>query len=314
MKIRGWLALSALTITIMLAGCSRADPSMIADSTGAGSDTPAGAGPATVEIAADASGQLKFADETLSGPADQPITVSFSNPAAVPHNWVLVEPGQEQAVATAAQAANGNPAGIEGVIAGGAPITSATEPIQVPPTPAGEYPYLCTVPGHYQAGMAGTMTLGAAAATGEPTDADVQGAASAAASSAAQGAAGSAVAGGNADGITVAADPSGQLKFQQTTLQAKSGTDFTVNFSNPAPVPHNWVLVQPGQENAVATAAAAKGGDPSGIEGVIVGGQPIANSSETVTVPAQSPGTYPYICTVPGHYQAGMKGELAVTP
>ncbi len=56
----------------------------------------------------------------------------------------------------------------------------------------------------------------------------------------------------------------------------------------------------------------AKGGDPTGISGVIAGGKPITSSNETVQVPATPAGTYPYICTVPGHYQAGMKGTMTI--
>ncbi len=307
MQVRGLLALAALAVALALAGCSRADPSIIADSTG-GQDTPAGnAGPATVDVAAATDG-LQFQQTALTGPADTPIAVNFNNPAALEHNWVLVESGQEQAVADAAKATGGNPAGLDGVIAGGAPIANSSETVQVPPTAAGQYPYICTVPGHYEAGMKGTMTLGATAegGTGEPADAAPETAVEAA--SAAAGAA------DDTAGLTVAADPSGALKFQQATLQAPAGSGFPVNFANSAPLQHNWVLVEPDQAEAVATAAQAKGGDPSGIPGVIAGGKPISNSSETVEVPALEPGTYPYICTVPGHYQAGMVGELTATP
>jgi uncharacterized cupredoxin-like copper-binding protein len=121
--------------------------------------------------------------------------------------------------------------------------------------------------------------------------------------------------GGNAGGgstIASSADPV-QLKFQEATLQAAANQPITVNFNNPSTAtPHNWVLVQPGQEEAVANAAAQKNGDPTGIAGVIMGGKPITNSKEAISVPAQQAGTYPYICTVPGHYLAGMKGTLTV--
>jgi len=315
MKVRGSLALSILVLAVVLIGCSRADPSIIADSTG--QDTPAGGAPATVPVAADAGGQLKYQQTELAGPADQPFTVNFENPAALEHNWVMVEPGQEQAVAQAAQGAGGNPAGVPGVIAGGAPIATASEAIQVPASAAGTYPYICTVPGHYAAGMVGTITLGAATAAGEGGG-ETAASAGAAASGAAEASPGAAAGGGTNEGVgsglTVEADPSGQLKYQETTLEAKAGAQFTVNFANQAPVPHNWVLVEPGQEQAVATASAGKNGDPSGVAGVIAGGKPITGSSETLEVPPQQPGTYPYICTVPGHYAAGMKGELTIAP
>jgi uncharacterized cupredoxin-like copper-binding protein len=112
--------------------------------------------------------------------------------------------------------------------------------------------------------------------------------------------------------ITASADAV-QLKFQEATLEAAANQPITVNFNNPSTAtPHNWVLVQPGQEEAVANAAAQKNGDPTGIAGVIIGGKPITNSQEAISVPAQQAGTYPYICTVPGHYLAGMKGTLNV--
>jgi uncharacterized cupredoxin-like copper-binding protein len=110
-------------------------------------------------VAADPA-QLKFAQTELTGKADQPLSVAFDNPsAALPHNWVLVPPGQEDAVAGAAVATNGDPTGIQGVIAGGKPITGSQETVNVPPQPAGTYSYICTVPGHYAAGMKGTLTL-----------------------------------------------------------------------------------------------------------------------------------------------------------
>lgn len=120
--------------------------------------------------------------------------------------------------------------------------------------------------------------------------------------------------GGTAAGstVSVAADPV-QLKFAEGALTATGGQPITVNFNNPSTtLQHNWVLVQPGQEDAVATAAAAKNGDATGLAGVIAAGKPITGSQEAISVPAQQAGTYPYICTIPGHYQAGMKGTLTV--
>ena len=121
--------------------------------------------------------------------------------------------------------------------------------------------------------------------------------------------------GGTAGGATTlsAAADATQIKFAETTLEATAGQPITVNFNNPSTtLPHNWVLVQPGQEDAVANAAIATNGDATGLAGVIAAGKPITGSQEAVSVPAQQAGTYTYICTVPGHYQAGMKGTLTV--
>jgi azurin len=102
---------------------------------------------------------LKFEPETLTAPANQAFTVEFSNPSNLPHNWVLVEPGQEEAVVEAADATGNVPADASGVIATGEVLQggAASETIDVPTLEAGSYSYICTVPGHYPAGMKGTL-------------------------------------------------------------------------------------------------------------------------------------------------------------
>lgn len=303
MKVRGWCLLTGMGLLIVLAGCSRADPSLIGrlpDQPPEGS-APA-QGPVTVQIAADATGQLAYQQLTLNGPADTEFTVNFSNAAAVQHNWVMAEPGQEQAIADASQAAGGNPEGIDGVIAWGAQITGSSEEITVPASPAGDYPYLCTVPGHFAAGMRGVITLGGPPPGGEP------GASGPAAPSGEAGAPG-----GEGGAPAVSTDPAGQLKYVETELEAAAGQPFSVAFNNPSPLQHNWVLVEPGQEDAVAAAGAATNGDVQGATGVIVAGNVLnGGQSETIDVPGVEPGAYTYICTVPGHYAAGMRGTLNV--
>ena len=100
------------------------------------------------------------------------------------------------------------------------------------------------------------------------------------------------------------------LKFEPATLSAPGGAATTVNVKNTGAQQHNFVLVKPEDENRVATEAAAKNGDATVIAGVLAGGKPVAGGGSealTINVPA---GTYTYICTIPGHYQAGMKGTF----
>jgi azurin len=112
--------------------------------------------------------------------------------------------------------------------------------------------------------------------------------------------------------ISIANNPN-QPRYQQGVMQAPVGIEFVVNYNNPGQEEHNWVLVEPGQEQAVADAAGAKGGDASGVAGVIAWSEPIAASSTTIKVPAlPQQGGYPYICTLPGHFAAGHKGALNV--
>ncbi len=91
--------------------------------------------------------------------------------------------------------------------------------------------------------------------------------------------------------VALAADPSGALKFDKTTLTAKAGT-VSIVMDNPSSVPH-------------AIAIEGNGVDKDG-KTVTSGGK------STVTVNLK-PGTYTFYCPVPGHKQGGMKGTLTVT-
>ncbi len=156
MKIRSWLALGAVAIIMVLAGCSREDPSIIARPLAEAPDNDTEA--QTLEVATATAG-LAFAQTELTAKANQPIVVNFTNEQALPHNWVLVHPGQEEAVAQAAAADQGDATGVEEAIAAGEVIASSSETIEVDPLEADTYSYICTVPGHYAAGMVGTLTV-----------------------------------------------------------------------------------------------------------------------------------------------------------
>ncbi|MDP9310740.1 MAG: plastocyanin/azurin family copper-binding protein [Chloroflexota bacterium] len=117
---------------------------------------------------------------------------------------------------------------------------------------------------------------------------------------------------GNVLTLSITNSPSEPL-YSQGVMQAPIGSPIVVQYNNPSDQPHNWVLVQPGQEQAVADAAEAKNGDPSNIEGVIAWSETITGSTTNIEVPPlPETGGYPYICTVPGHYEAGHKGALNV--
>lgn len=103
-------------------------------------------------------GQLmEFDKKELTVKAGAKVKLTFKNASAMQHNWVLVKPGTIDKVATAsiqAGAAKGWLAEGPNVLAHTAmidPKKSGTVEFQAPTTP-GEYPYVCTFPGH-----AGTM-------------------------------------------------------------------------------------------------------------------------------------------------------------
>ena len=97
--------------------------------------------------------------------------------------------------------------------------------------------------------------------------------------------------GGGGATVPVSADPGGQLKFNTTKLTAKAGND-TFAFTNDAPISHNFTIEDSSGSSVAATPTFAGG-------------------SKTVTANLK-PGTYKFLCTVPGHAQAGMEGTLTV--
>lgn len=90
----------------------------------------------TLQLAADPTGLL-FDKEELSAKAGK-VTIDFDNPSAIPHN-VVIEEGEKE-------------------LAGFEPITEGKESLSADLQP-GSYMYVCTVAGHEEAGMVGTLTV-----------------------------------------------------------------------------------------------------------------------------------------------------------
>jgi uncharacterized cupredoxin-like copper-binding protein len=91
----------------------------------------------------------------------------------------------------------------------------------------------------------------------------------------------------------IAADPSGQLKFDKTSLDVSKAGKVTIKFTNSSAVPHNLTIQQ-------------------GTSGKVIGATPtFSGGSKSLSVNLK-PGTYTFYCSVPGHRQAGMQGTLTV--
>lgn len=96
------------------------------------------AGSATVDFEADPSGALAYTSDEATAKAGE-VTVNFTNSSPVPHDVAIEDSGGETIAETE-------------VLAEGSDSTTAElEP--------GEYTFFCTVPGHRQGGMEGTLTV-----------------------------------------------------------------------------------------------------------------------------------------------------------
>jgi len=95
---------------------------------------------------------------------------------------------------------------------------------------------------------------------------------------------------GASSSLSLAAVPSGQLKYDKSTLTAKAGK-VSIAFTNQAALAHN-LTVESG--------------------GSVVGATPsFEGGSKTLSLTLKA-GTYKFYCSVPGHRQAGMEGTLTV--
>ena len=90
--------------------------------------------------------------------------------------------------------------------------------------------------------------------------------------------------------LSLSADPSGNLKFNKSSLSAKAGT-VTITMDNPASIPHG---------------VAVEG------NGVDKDGQIVQKGGKSTVTVNLKPGKYTFYCPVPGHRQAGMQGTLTV--
>ncbi|MEA2480248.1 MAG: hypothetical protein QOJ07_2170 [Thermoleophilaceae bacterium] len=96
-----------------------------------------GGGKATaLALSADPTGQLKFDKTALSAPAGQ-VTITMTNPSGVQHNISLRGNGADE---------HGND------------VTKGKSVVQAQ-LASGSYEFYCSIPGHEQGGMKGTLTV-----------------------------------------------------------------------------------------------------------------------------------------------------------
>ena len=188
--------------------------------------------------------------------------------------------------------------GFEGIFPG-SEIAAATNPLKAgesgtsefTPSEPGTYYYICTVPGHRMQGMVGEIVVGAAGAPAEaaaPT--------------------------GVSHDITLDFIESSDFRTlafnalpgepgNNPEIRVKSGDEVTITTINAGVSFHAFgVVSNPDDFNSVIFDSAINSAS-----------NPLkAGESGSVTFLAGAPGTYYYICTVPGHALQGMQGSFIV--
>jgi plastocyanin len=96
--------------------------------------------------------------------------------------------------------------------------------------------------------------------------------------------------GGGGSTVQIAADPSGALEFEQTSVEATAGK-VTIDFTNDSSISHDVKV------------------EGNGVSGE--GTDEVTGGSTSATLDLQ-PGTYTFYCSVDGHRAAGMEGQLVV--
>jgi azurin len=114
------------------------------------------------------------------------------------------------------------------------------------------------------------------------------------------------------------------MKFNTTTINAKPGETLRVVLKSTGQIPkiamaHNFVLLVLGADVDAFLKSAMNARDteyiPADQKAKVLASTKLAGPGETVEVTFKAPakpGSYPYLCSFPGHYTAGMKGNLVV--
>jgi plastocyanin len=145
-KVAALLALALASVALVACGSSSSDNSTTTTSgnesssgatSGGGKEEGSGGG-STVSFEADPGGELAYTTTKATAKAGQ-VTVDFNNPQALTHDVAIEDSSGKEVGATEL-------------------IASSEDSTTVDLKP-GTYHFFCTVPGHREAGMEGTLTV-----------------------------------------------------------------------------------------------------------------------------------------------------------
>jgi plastocyanin len=140
-KVLTLFALSLAAIALVACGSSSNNSSTSATSTssGAAAGGGGGGGGQTLKLSADPGGALAYNTKSLTAKKPGNVTIDLNNPAALSHD-------------VAVEDSSGKKLGVAPLVAQGKTSLS----LNLKP---GKYTFFCTVTGHRQAGMKGTLTV-----------------------------------------------------------------------------------------------------------------------------------------------------------
>jgi putative heme-binding domain-containing protein len=119
----------------------------------------------------------------------------------------------------------------------------------------------------------------------------------------------------------IAMETGGNLTFKTRSFSVRPGEPIRLSFTNPDVVPHNWVLVRPGTLDRVGDLVNRLIAEPDAVvrqyvprTADVLVYTDIVQPGQSVAVYFRAPlekGTYPYLCTFPGHWMV-MNGQMEV--
>ena len=126
-----------------------------------------------------------------------------------------------------------------------------------------------------------------------------------------------------AQGRTIELAATDTMQFSSRTIEARPGETLRIVVKSTGSMPkiamaHNFVLLAPGTDPAsfANEGAMHRSADfiAPGLASRVLFKTPMAGAGETVevTFTVPGPGSYPFLCTFPGHVAAGMSGTLVV--
>jgi len=115
-----------------------------------------------------------------------------------------------------------------------------------------------------------------------------------------------------------------QMKYDVATINAKPGQTIKIKLKAAGSMPknimaHNFVVLKKTADvNAFVTKANTSNTTsymPPDLKTQVIAASGLIGNGETTEITFKAPaaaGSYPYLCTFPGHYAAGMKGTLVI--